>query len=287
MTVMEIHNKDCVTGMAQHVKDKSVDVVVTSPPYNIGAKYSTYNDNVPLDQYLQLIESATIQIKRVLKDQGSFFLNVGSSLSDPMKAWNVAQVVAKHFTLQNTIIWVKSISFEKEDIGKYNVLEASSIGHFKPVNSNAYLANCHEFIFHFVANDTVKLDKLAIGVPYQDKSNIGRYSDYDLRDRGNVWFIPYETITSQSERSFHPSPFPSKLPERCIKLHGVKPDMVVLDPFMGIGTTAMACKKLGISRFIGFEIDQKYYEAAMSVYTLPITATQIPLAATMTNSLQH
>jgi site-specific DNA-methyltransferase (adenine-specific) len=71
MTVMELYNEDCITGM-DWIKDKSVDVVVTSPPYNIGAKYSSYNDNVPLDQYLQLIESATIQIKRVLKDQGSF-----------------------------------------------------------------------------------------------------------------------------------------------------------------------------------------------------------------------
>ena len=181
-----------------------------------------------------------------------------------MKAWNVIQVVAKHFALQNTIIWVKSISFEKEDIGKSNVLEASSVGHFKPVSSAAYLANCHEFIFHFVASNTIKLDKLGIGVPYQDKSNIGRYSDHDLRDRGNVWFIPYETITNKSERGYHPSPFPVKLPEMCIRLHGIKPDMVVCDPFMGIGTTAMACRNLGISRFIGFEIDQKYYEAAMS-----------------------
>ena len=59
--------------------------------------------------------------------------------------------------------------------------------------------------------------------------------------------------------------------------------MVVLDPFMGIGTTAKACKKLGISRFIGFEIDQKYYEAAMSACTPTTTSTQTPLAATMTN----
>jgi DNA modification methylase len=63
--------------------------------------------------------------------------------------------------------------------------------------------------------------------------------------------------------------------------------MIVLDPFMGIGTTATACKKLGISRFIGFEIDQKYYEAAMYAYTPTITATQTPLAATTTNSLQY
>jgi site-specific DNA-methyltransferase (adenine-specific) len=162
---------------------------------------------------------------------------------------------------------VKSISFEKEDFGKSNMMQASSVGHFKPVSSDVYLANCHEYIFHFVT-DTVKLDKLAVGVPYQDKSNIGRYSDHDKRDRGNVWFIPYQTILNKSERSFHPSPFPVKLPEMCLRLHGVKPGMVVCDPFCGIGTTAIACRNLGVGRFIGFEIDQKYYEAATAACNL-------------------
>src|ERR1051326_9484804 len=93
MTIMEIYNQDCVSGMARHVRDKSVDVVVTSPPYNIGARYSSYNDNLTLTEYLEFIEVAAIQVKRVLKNNGSFFLNVGSNLSDPFKAFNIAQVV--------------------------------------------------------------------------------------------------------------------------------------------------------------------------------------------------
>jgi site-specific DNA-methyltransferase (adenine-specific) len=267
MTIMEIYNQDCISGMVQHLRDKSVGVIVTSPPYNIGARYSIYNDNLTLTEYLEFIEVAAIQVKRVLKNNGSFFLNVGSNLSDPFKAFNIAQVVAEHFALQNTILWVKSISFEKEDFGKSNIMQASSVGHFKPVSSDVYLANCHEYIFHFVT-DRVKLDKLAVGVPYQDKSNIGRYSDHDKRDRGNVWFIPYQTILNKSERSFHPSTFPVKLPEMCLRLHGIKPGIVVSDPFCGIGTTAIACRNLGVGRFIGFEIDQKYYEAAIAACNL-------------------
>jgi DNA modification methylase len=97
-------------------------------------------------------------------------------------------------------------------------------------------------------------------VPYQDKSNIGRWKSVnkDLRERGNVWFIPYKTI---QEARPHPTVFPQQLPESCIKLHGYNEKTVVLDPFMGVGTTALACLKLGVM-FLGFEIDLSYVEIA-------------------------
>lgn len=104
------------------------------------------------------------------------------------------------------------------------------------------------------------MDKLAIGVPYQDKTNIGRWNraTHDLRDRGNTWFIPYETIWDKEQRP-HPSTFPTKLPEMCIRLHGISRCRVVMDPFVGIGSTALASLRLGVS-FIGFDIDKSYLE---------------------------
>ena len=78
----------------------------------------------------------------------------------------------------------------------------------------------------------------------------------DLRPRGNTWFIPYETI--QKSRP-HPTVFPAKLPEMCLKLHGLKKVNLAMDPFMGIGSTAVACKKLNVD-FLGFEIDKTYVE---------------------------
>ena len=102
-----------------------------------------------------------------------------------------------------------------------------------------------------------------IGVPYQDKSNIGRWkaAKEDKRDRGNTWFIPYTTIKSKKER-LHPATFPIKLPEMCIKLHGIKDDMLVADPFSGIGSTAIASLSLGVS-FVGFDIDNGYIDEAI------------------------
>ena len=91
-------------------------------------------------------------------------------------------------------------------------------------------------------------------------SNIKRWKSVraDVRERGNAWFIPYETIQESRQ---HPSVFPEKLPEMCIKLHGFNNETTVLDPFIGIGTTALASTKLGV-KFIGFEIDSSYVEIA-------------------------
>ncbi|MGH9987974.1 MAG: DNA methyltransferase, partial [Nitrososphaeraceae archaeon] len=97
-------------------------------------------------------------------------------------------------------------------------------------------------------------------VTYQDKTNIGRWKSamHDKRDRGNVWLIPHATI---QEGWPHPAVFPIKLPQRCIELHGIKPNMLVYDPFMGIGTTALACIRLKVN-YIGTEIDPQYIKFA-------------------------
>jgi site-specific DNA-methyltransferase (adenine-specific) len=167
--------------------------------------------------------------------------------------------------LQNVIHWIKSIAISKQDVGKYpNIVDDVAVGHFKPVASDRFLNDCHEYIFHFSKEGKSKMDKLSVGVPYQDKSNIGRWrhAKQDKRDRGNTWFIPYETIQMKKERP-HPATFPTKLPEMCIRLHGIKEKMVVMDPFLGIGSTAIASTRLGVS-FVGFEIDEGYIEETIT-----------------------
>jgi site-specific DNA-methyltransferase (adenine-specific) len=163
------------------------------------------------------------------------------------------------FFLQNTIHWIKSIAVEnrKGDV--------KSHGHFKPINSRRFLNDCHEYIFHFTKSGRVEVDRLALGVPYQDKSNIARWSHTrgsDLRCRGNTWFIPYETIQSRAKERPHPATFPVQLAEWCIKLHGVSRIEMMLDPFLGIGNSGVAAKRCGVKKFIGFEIDDAYLAEA-------------------------
>ena len=240
---------DCVTVLAA-LPEKSVDVVVTSPPYNIGVKYASYDDGGSRADYLAWLRDVALLLKRVMKDEASFFLNIAGTSSDPWIAPDAANAMRDVFRLQNAIIWVKSLSIGDD-----------THGHFKPVNSKRYLNHTHEHVYHFTKEGKTPLDRLAIGVPFKDKSNIARWGhSEDRRCAGDVWFIPYETIRSKSQRDHHPSPFPTALPERCIRLHGAD-NPVVLDPFLGIGSTLLAAQRLAC-RGIGIEIDPGYAESA-------------------------
>jgi site-specific DNA-methyltransferase (adenine-specific) len=254
-----IYKGNCMDFMKSlRTQNLALDVIVTSPPYNINKEYSNYRDNKEREEYLNwLFQIATLSYL-TLKNDGSFFLNIGGTHLDPMLPFDVVKKFRDaSYKLQNTIHWIKSISIEKEDVGKTNgKRDDYSVGHFKPIVSERFLTDLHEYIFHFTKGGNVKVNKKAIGVPYQDKTNIGRWKSAteDKRDRGNVWFIPYPTI---NESRPHPAVFPEKLPYLCIKMHGIKQGMIVYDPFMGIGTTALACISLGVD-YLGTEIDSEY-----------------------------
>ncbi len=265
---------DCLQ-LLRELPAESVDVVVTSPPYNLGTPYSTYNDSMPREDYLRWLDGWAEEIARVLSPEGSLFFNIGSKPTDPWVATQAAGVVAgagslfdlhaaKRFTLQNTIHWVKSISIDPENIGDYvNLDEVLSVGHYKPINSERFLNDVHEFVFHFTKAGKVKLDRLAVGVPYQDKSNTTRWKSAgkDRRCRGNNWFVPYETIQSRNTDRPHPATFPVQLAEWALKLHGTENIRLVLDPFMGLGSTAVACLNLEVA-CRGFELDTAYFAAS-------------------------
>lgn len=238
---------------------ESVDLVVTSPPYNLGVRYSRYSDREDRRSYLKWCTEWAAQIRRVLKPDGSFFLNVGAAPSNPMLPHEVVFQFRDIFVLQNTIHWIKSITVEDRDG------EVRSFGHFKPISSKRFVNDCHEYVFHFTTSGRVEIDRLAIGVPYQDKSNIARWSHTsgcDKRCRGNTWFVPYETIQSREKERPHPATFPIQLAEWCIKIHGVSRAKTMLDPFLGIGNSAVAAKSCGVKKFFGFDIDAAYLAEA-------------------------
>ncbi|MCC6485793.1 MAG: site-specific DNA-methyltransferase [Armatimonadetes bacterium] len=241
-----------------------VDVVVTSPPYNLGIEYSQYDDTLGRAQYLDWLEVWAIEVKRTLSDSGSLFLNIGSKPKDPWVPFDVLSVMRRHFCLQNVIHWIKSISISKADVGRYPGIEQDvSVGHYKPINSDRFVNDCHEYIFHLTKFGDVPLDRLAIGVPYQDQSNVRRWKSAggNVHCRGNTWFIPYRTIQSRHSERPHPATFPTRLPEMCLLLHGMDSIRLTLDPFLGLGHSAVAAQKLNVN-FVGFEIDPVYLEQA-------------------------
>ena len=262
--------------------NESVDLVVTSPPYNLGIDYGKYFDRQDRQSYLRSCHKWAEQVRRILKPSGSFFLNIGAAPSNPMLPHEIVLTLRDFFVLQNTIHWIKSIAIDaaegrasapkphliplcalpsrdpNSDEKRRVRVETNAVtyGHFKPISSRRFLNDCHEYVFHFTKTGRVELDRLALGVPYQDKSNIARWRHTrgsDLRCRGNTWFIPYETIQSREKERPHPATFPVQLAERCIKLHGEQRVHKMLDPFLGIGNSAIAAQRCGVKTFIGFE----------------------------------
>jgi site-specific DNA-methyltransferase (adenine-specific) len=246
--------------------DGAVSVIVTSPPYNLGVKYRSYLDSLPRERYLAWTAAWIEAARRALAPQGSLFLNVGARPTDPWTAMDIAQAARPHLTLQNTIHWIKSIAIDRDAAGASADLDRDlAVGHYKPINSPRFVNDCHEFIFHFSPEGTTPLDRRAIGVPYQDASNIARWrtGGANRRCRGNAWFMPYATIQSRDKDRPHPATFPPRLPEYCFKLHGLSRIGLAMDPFLGLGSTAVAAARLGLD-FIGVEMDEHYLKEAIA-----------------------
>jgi len=259
---------DCLETL-KDMQDKSIDLVITSPPYNIGIKYNKYKDKKPKQQYLEWIFDIFTEIKRILKDEGQIFLNMGYTNKDPWISMEVIFKLKDLFILQNNITWVKSISIGNNKNDSY--------GHFKPINSERFVNITNENIYHLTKKGNIPINRKAIGVPYKwDNNLIDRKTKKhridkktgtlieNKRCKGNTWFIPYKTITSKSEKGFHPATFPDELVDHCIKLSNIKQG-IVLDPFVGTGTTIKIIKKMNDCieynlTGIGIDIDEKYIE---------------------------
>jgi site-specific DNA-methyltransferase (adenine-specific) len=244
---------------------RSVSAMVTSPPYNLGIRYRTYDDSLPKRRYLSWTGEWIGAAARVLDTTGSLFLNVGGKPTDPWTALDVAQAARRYLALQNTIHWIKSIAIDRDATGEAVKLGADvAIGHYKPINSDRFINDCHEFIFHFTPKGCTPLDRRAIGVAYQDASNIARWrtGGSNRRCRGNTWFIPYETIQRRDKDRPHPATFPPRIPEYCLRLHGLERMTTAMDPFLGLGSSAVAAAQLGVE-FIGVEMDKHYLAEAI------------------------
>lgn len=211
------------------VDDNSADLCITSPPYKDIDGFS-----------FLLINKVFSEVYRILKPNGLLFLNFGHLAEDKMRPYHVCLLMHNlGFNLNETFIWSKN--------------------HFSPIRGKKRVNNLTEFIWLFYKKKMPDLDRLSIGVPYKDESNAKRFNNgLNLRCRGNLWDIPYQTINNKEDK-LHNDRFPLALPEFCIKLSGVKKDSLIIEPFSGSGTTALAAKNLGM-HYIAIDKDPKYVE---------------------------
>ena len=235
------------------VRENSIKVCVTSPPYFRKKKYETQYSTY--GEYRDYLKQVWIEVGKKLVDSGLLFVNIGNSLENQFKSHEIASdVINCGFKLVQSVIWVK--------------------GHHSPVQGVRHLNHLYEYIFIFSKSENYTLERLAIGVPYKDKSNIGRWkiAKQDLRCRGDVWYINYETVQRHSQK-LHDAIFPKQLPEMCIKLASAKKSDLVLDPFLGSGTTILAADELG-RRSIGYEVNPSY-ERIIRKKLVPVESLKI------------
>ena len=231
---------DCLEEM-KNIPDKSIDCIVTSPPYWKGFEYEAYFNSYK--QYLDWCKIWLKECKRVLKEYGTFYLNVANDSETTVRAFELMEIATRKimFKLHDTIIWYR-----------YNQ---------QPANTNRQLTNQCEYIF-MLRHTSTNID-LHKKDAYERNPHI-----FKTKNVGNVWEIPFNSGKSEikgfgrkeTKSKWGHSGFPIELPETCILLSTNKNDSV-LDMFMGSGTTGVACKNLD-RNFIGIDLDKNYCDIA-------------------------
>ena len=219
METNKIYNIDCLEGLKQ-LDDNSIDLVVTSPPYNIGIDYGKegYNDEMAFEDYKIFILRLLTELNRVLKDKGVLAINVGNQRNLGLPHHYHFWIKKCGFKIIKEIFWYKGLYYIQGEI----IFVCSKSGEYE-----------HNY-----------------------KRNDGFYSNGQY---STVWEMRYKNGESK-EKLGHNAFFVKQLPYNFIKINTKEVDLV-LDCFMGSGTTAVACKQLN-RNFIGFEISKEYCEIA-------------------------
>ncbi len=213
--------------------DGSVHLMVTSPPYNVG---KDYDDDVPMNEYLEMLNRVWRETYRVLVPGGRACINIANVGRKPYLPLNhmiAAQALDAGFLMRGEIIWNKGASAGA----------SCAWGSWRSA-ANPVLRDTHEYILVFCKEGFSRADGAG------RESTIGR--DEFLECTKSIWSMP----TESAKRTRHPAPFPVQLPLRLIQLYTFSQD-VVLDPFMGSGTTAVAAVGAG-RKWVGYETSSEY-----------------------------
>ena len=155
----------------------------------------------------------------------------------------VALAARPHLQLQNTIHWIKSIAIDREAAGAAADLPRDlAVGHYKPINSDRFLNDCQEFIFHFTPGGRTPSIVAPSAFPTRTPrtSPAGVPAAQPALPRQHL-VHPLRHDSEPRPGSPHPATFPPRVPEYCLRLHGLSRVGLVMDPFLGLGSTAVAC----------------------------------------------
>lgn len=221
------------------VEENSVDLVVTSPPYNVDIQYNSHKDDVSYADYLEFSQKWMMQCFKWLRDEGRFCLNIpldknkGGQQSVGADLTNIAKQIG--FQYHSTIIWNEG-----------NISRRTAWGSWKSASAPYVIAPVELIVVLYKKN--------------WKKTSGSKISDV-TRDEFMEWTNGMWVFNGESKKRIgHPAPFPIELPRRCIKLFSYVDD-VVLDPFSGSGTTVLTAVNNN-RKGIGIDVDKKYCELA-------------------------
>jgi site-specific DNA-methyltransferase (adenine-specific) len=222
---------DCRDGL-RRISDNSIHLIVTSPPYNIGIGYGKWTDYLPLEDYQVFTEAWLTECYRILSDGGKLCVNLPFTDHQHIAFLHFNMMRALGLKFINTIIWIK---WDEQRKDKFAVSQWRLKRCRFPLTT---LINAYEII--------LVMQKHHNHSPCKTDLTDDEFEQWKY----NVWFIP--PLTDRT----HPAPFPSELPKRLIKLYS-SPHQVVLDPFLGSGTTMKVADELNRT-CIGCEMDESY-----------------------------
>lgn len=250
MLINTIHHKSCIPLM-EDISGNSIGLMITSPPYNVGMPYDEYLDNQPVWRYLAMYKQLFAEAARVMEDGGKIVINIansGRSPYIPMASYiNVMAVGMPGLGPDDPPVypgtpglyqWGELIWDKGEGAARSNAHWGSYASQKNPQSRD-----CHEYMLVYYKGKPGLSMK---GV--EPDINGTEFAQSSI----SIWRMKAET------NSEHPAPFPEELPMKVIK-YLCPEGKVVLDPFMGSGTTAVAAYKLN-RKFIGYEISQTYID---------------------------
>ncbi|NWF97319.1 MAG: site-specific DNA-methyltransferase [Nitrospirae bacterium] len=217
--------------------DNSVHLMVTSPPYNVGKEY---DENLSLKEYRELLKRVFKETYRVLVPGGRACINVanlGRKPYIPLHSYIIEDMQSIGFLMRGEILWDKGSSASP----------STAWGTYLKAN-NPVLRDIHEYILVFCKDTFTRLN------PQKRKSTISK--EEFLEFTKSVWKFAAE----RASKVGHPAPFPVELPYRLIQLYTFE-DEIVLDPFVGSGTTCIAALKTK-RKYVAYDIDKKYCDLA-------------------------